>query len=509
VPTARSWTEPVGELGRCANDVGTLARFRLTGLRGRARFAPVAAVAVLGVISVAAAVVPALLPEQDISRRQVLSVLPDGLLGLLVVAVMSAAASGGGREILSREQAVAFPVSPITDHLGALLMTPLNTAWLLQTWSLLAAVSYGVTAGPALLPGLVAVLLWVLAATCLAQVLGWGVEWVRRGPYGVLLVRCATGVGAALVAAMVATHRVSSVLAHNPTGPVAAVVGVGATGRWLATVSVLLALLVVSVGVGAWAAGRVGLRPVREELRTEAAARPARPNPASDLVAMMRVDRAGVWRSVPMRRGMAVLSLVPGLVAVAGGIHWESLGVLPGLVASGGALLFGVNSWCLDGRGALWRDSLPVEARAVFASRVLVLVEVLLVSTTVTVLVASLRAGVPTRAQLVVVLCTAVVVTLQVVATALRWSVRRPHAVNLRSARATPAPPLAMVGYSARLAVSTTVTALVLTASASTWWLPLVVAVPFLAWSTGKLLLTASAWCDPSTRARVVAVVAS
>ena len=27
-------------------------------------------------------------------------------------------------------------------------------------------------------------------------------------------------------------------------------------------------------------------------------------------------------------------------------------------VAFGGALLFGVNTWCLDGRGALWRDSL-------------------------------------------------------------------------------------------------------------------------------------------------------
>jgi len=35
------------------------------------------------------------------------------------------------------------------------------------------------------------------------------------------------------------------------------------------------------------------------------------------------------------------------------------------------------------------------------------------------------------------------------------------------------------------------------------------VAVPFLAWSTGKLAITASAWSDPPTRSRVVAVVAS
>ena len=49
------------------------------------------------------------------------------------------------------------------------------------------------------------------------------------------------------------------------------------------------------------------------------------------------------------------------------------LTILPGLVASGGALLFGVNSWCLDGRGALWRDSLPVTPKRVFMSRVIVL----------------------------------------------------------------------------------------------------------------------------------------
>jgi hypothetical protein len=509
VPTARSWTEPLRELGRSAHDVGILARFRLAGLRGRARYAPLVALAVLGLVTVTAATLPALLPEQEVGRSDVLALLPDGLLGLLVVAALSAAASGGGREILSREQAVGYPVSPTTDHLGALLMAPLNIAWLLQAWSLVAAVSYGVAAGPSLLAGLVLVLLWLAAATCLAQAVGWGVEWVRRGPYGVLLVRSATGAVAVAGAVLVATRRVPSVLAHDPTRYVAEAVGDASTARWFATASALLGLVAGSLAVGAWAAGRVAARPAREELRAETASRPARPNPVSDLAAMMRVDRAGVWRSVPMRRGMTVLALIPGLAAVAGAMHWESLVVLPGLVASGGALLFGVNSWCLDGRGALWRDSLPVAPRAVFTSRVLVLVEILLVSTASTLLVASLRAGIPTPAELVVVLCAAVVVTLQVVATALRWSVRRPHAVNLRSARATPAPPLVMVGYSARLAVSTTVTALVLEASATTWWLPLLVAVPFLAWSTGKLAITASAWSDPSTRSRVVAVVAS
>ena len=81
---------------------------------------------------------------------------------------------------------------------------------------------------------------------------------------------------------------------------------------------------------------------------------------------MLRIDRAAVWRSVPLRRGLMVLALMPGAVALAGDLEWRMLTILPGLVASGGALLFGVNTWCLDGRGALWRDSLPVSPRLAF-----------------------------------------------------------------------------------------------------------------------------------------------
>ena len=101
-------------------------------------------------------------------------------------------------------------------------------------------------------------------------------------------------------------------------------------------------------------------RTPREELKVESGSHPARPLPASDLAVLRRIDRASVWRSVPMRRGLVVLALGPGLVALAGGMDWAQVLVLPALVVSGGALLFGVNAWCLDGRGALWRESLPV-----------------------------------------------------------------------------------------------------------------------------------------------------
>ena len=85
-----------------------------------------------------------------------------------------------------------------------------------------------------------------------------------------------------------------------------------------------------------------------------------------------------------------------------------------------------------------------------------VLVEVLLVASVGTVMLASLRAGLPSAAELAAVAAGALVVVFQVVSASLRWSVNRPFAVDLRSARATPAPPLVMVGYSARLALSTT-----------------------------------------------------
>ncbi len=224
----------------------------------------------------------------------------------------------------------------------------------------------------------------------------------------------------------------------------------------------------------------------------------------------MRTDRVSIWRSVPMRRGMVVLALLPGMVAVGGSFQWGELGIFPGLVASGGALLFGVNSWCLDARGALWRDSLPVTPRLAFFSRALVLLEILLVATLGTLVIASLRAGVPTVSELVAVGCATIVVTLQVVATSLRWSVAHPYAVDLRSARATPAPPLVMVGYSARLALTTTVTGLLFEVLAGAPWVfSVLLAVPFLVWSGVRLHRTAAAWADPGVRSRVIATVAS
>lgn len=521
--TARSSTDPgpatwrapatvAGETLRTTGDVGSLFRFRLSGLRGGARRAAPVALGVLVLITLATAVVPAFGPEYDVSRGDVMIVLPSAYLSVLVISIVSAATSGGGRELLPREQAVAFPVSPTTDHLGALLMAPLNIAWLLQCWVVVGATSYGIGARPTLVLALLPVFAWLFAATAMAQLLAWVVEWVRRGPHGALVVRGAAVLLVTGMAILIATDRLTGLLDDSPTLRVALGVLDGADGRvgpWLQLMAGLLVIATLALVLGGWTAGRVARRPTRDEVRLQSSSRPARANPASDLVALMRIDRTSIWRSLPIRRGLVVLAFFPGMVAVAGSFRWDTLGIFPGLVASGGALLFGVNSWCLDGRGALWRDSLPVSPRLAFGSRVVVLLEVLLAATAVTLVLASLRAGVPTASQLVSVLCAALVVTVQVVATSLRWSVRRPYAVDLRSSRATPAPPLVMVGYSSRLAVTTTLTGLLFNlASHAPWTWPLMMSVPLLLWSGVRLLRTARAWGDTGIRSRVIATVA-
>jgi hypothetical protein len=265
-------------------------------------------------------------------------------------------------------------------------------------------------------------------------------------------------------------------------------------------------LLLVTLGavlfgaVPAWLALR---RMPRDEARIETGSYQARSDARSDFWALVRVDRGSVWRSVPLRRGVAVLAALPGLIALGGALEWQMMTMLPGLVASGAALLFGINAWCLDGRGALWRDALPVSPSTVFAARTWVLLELLLVSSAITMLIAGLRAGVPTPAEITALLCTWVVVSLQVAGGAMRWSVTHPFAVDLRSARATPAPPLSMV--------STTITGLIFSGLALVpeWRYSVIFALPMALWSAWRLARVRTRWSDPVTRSLVVATVAA
>ena len=525
--TARYSTDLAGlllrvgdEAIRATADVRALVAFRAAAVRGRGRKVVRAALALIVVLTIAAAWLPAYLPgaagtpagQSRFTSQEAIVLLPSAYLGVLLISIISAASSGGGRELLARDQGVAFPVSPTSDHLGALVMAPLNIAWLLQSWTVLGATAFVI--GPHnLLAAQVPVMIWLFVATAIAQLFAWIVEWLRRVPHGVWVVRGVVVVLVVTMAVLIVTDEVVSLLDRSPTiGVILAALhgSEGAWGLWMQSVIGLLAMALTAVLLGAYVAHALARRVPRDELRVESSVHSRRVNPASDFMATLRVDRSGVWRSVPLRRGFAVLALLPGLVAVASALEWYMLNVLPGLVASGGALLFGVNAWCLDGRGALWRESLPVPPRLVFVTRVVVLLEVLLAAIAVALLLASLRAGVPTVAQVVAVLCSSLVVTFQVVSGSMRWSVRRPFAVDMRSARATPAPPLTMVGYSTRLALATTFTGMLfVAASSAAWHWSVLLAVAFLSLSLLRLSRTSAAWEQPETRSRVVTAVAS
>ncbi len=507
MPTAASWTE----VRRSTADVRHLLAFRTSTIR-RGRAVALGGGIFAG-LTAAAIVVPALLDgagtSEDYSRDAIL-LLPTAMAGLMALAIASAVASGGGRELLSREHAVAYPVSPTTDHFGALLLAPLNIAWLLQTWVLLAATSYGIDAG-SLAAAQIGMVVWVAAATAVGQLVAWTVEAIRRTDHGLAVVR---GIGLLL-----ATGAVLLQLSGNLAKSLDQlqtkwlVVGFieGFTPRWLASVGVELGILVLAVALGAIPAHLAARRPPRDELKVESGSYAARRLPRSSFAGLVRIDRGSIWRAVPMRRGVAVLAIGPGLVALAGNLTWSQMTILPGLVASGGALLFGVNSWCLDHRGGLWRESLPVSPAVVFGARAWVLTEFLLVASFTTMVLAGLRAGVPTAPELTALLCTWVVVVLQVVTAAMRWSSKRPFAVDLRSARATPAPPVVMVGYSTKLAVTTTLTSLVFSglAMVDVWQMSVIIALPFVTWSLVRMLRARDAWTDPVARARVVTTVAA
>lgn len=476
--TALSWPE----LRRAVADLGPLLRFRAATVR-RPRAAALALAVLVGV-SVVAATLPAVGPAPaDLGAW-----VRPALVAVVLAAVAGAVASGGGRELLARDPASVHPVAPVTDHLGALVLAPLSAGWLIQAWALLALVA--LTAGPAAQP---VTLAWLVAATALAQAVGWAAEWLRRRRVLAWLALPLAAVGV-LPAPLVARTIADGDPAH----------------RVLATLLLLLATAVLVGGGACLAVATARLAP-REEARRETRLHPARATPGTDLAMVRRIDRASVWRSVPLRRGTLFLGVAPGAVALAGGLEWSMLVLLPGLVASGCVLLFGVNLWCLDGRGLLWRESLPVSPRTVVLARGWVLAELLLGAGLLTLVLGAARAGRPTAAEALAVVLALVVVVGQAGSAALRWSAARPHAVDLRSARATPAPPLAMVGYSIRLAVATTLTGLLLGGLAGVGRVDLLLAAAavLLAVSALRIGWAARRWADPVRRAAVVAVVAA
>jgi hypothetical protein len=492
--------------------LAALLSLQLAALRGPARRRAALGVALLPALAVAAVVAGTIAPRQDVGSIALL--MPSAWLFFLVSAVVAAATGAGGRQLLTRDQSVAFPVSPAADHLGALLLAPLNIAWSVQTITLLALTAWVVGPLPGLWAALVLTAAWIAGCTSVAQAAGWMVELLRTTAVGVWAVRLlVAGLGAA-AAGVAITGHVADALDAAPTTSVVTAALAPAAGRawggWFVSLALITGVVCVSWYGGAWLLGLLQRRPALQQARGETRPRPRRPAPPTPLRAHLRVDHAGVWRSAPLRRGIAALGVIPGAAAAASGLDWSMVALLPGLVASGAGLLFGVNAFALDGPGALWRETLPGPPRTMFAARMLVIAEVCVAGAVVALAAAALRAGLPSAPQAVAVVGALVATTAQVVTRCARWSVDRPYAAALRETRDQPAPPAAMAGYSAHLAAATTGTGLLYTFLARNELTPTTVLLTsaFVFVAGRRLTLVARRWSTHSTRTRVLATVA-
>jgi hypothetical protein len=160
----------------------------------------------------------------------------------------------------------------------------------------------------------------------------------------------------------------------------------------------------------------------------------------------------------------------------------------------------------------MWLASLPGYGRIGFWSKAQVLGEVCLAAVGITLVAGSLRAGrLPTVGEAAALSACSVVVLLWVMATCMSLSVTRPHRADLRGPRDTPAPPGVMAAYSVRLAVSTTLIAVLFAglAEVASWHWSVLCALPFALLSLRRLVRAAAIWSRPVTQARVATVVSS
>jgi len=440
---------------------------------------------------------------------------PTAFLGFAVLSLVAPLAAGGGNELFPPEQLVAYPIRPATHFFESLLVAPLNLAWMSQFVLLFGITSFVTGTRPGLGLALVTTLVYVAMVTVAGQMAAWFLIGARQNLVGRRLVWAVTAAVVVGTVLVIRLHLGYAVLDHAPTRPVVSTVLAGGAHRysaWLSGTAALFALLLGGLWCGprvcAWALRRPGDRTRFRESRTQRRRPPAR----TALAMLVRVDRANVWRSAPLRRGLLVLAILPGLVAAGAALRWESVVLVPALVAAGAGLLYGVNMFCLDAGGATWLASLPHSPRVVIAAKTIVLAETIVGSCLVAAVAGVLRAtDPPTVADVTAMAGCLLSCSAIVLATCLRLSIRRPNRADLRGHRDTPAPPAAMAVYSVRLATVTTFVGLLfsLAAHQQAWAACVLLASGLIALSGLSIAHSLRRWDDPVVRSRVVAAVSN
>ncbi len=441
--------------------------------------------------------------------------LPTVLLAFAVMCAIAPLTAGGGFELLPAEHLVAFPIRSRTLFSASVLLTPLNLAWMMQVLALVALVAWRFGSTDLPLPAFVVLAAYVLMATVVGHSLAWWVSGVRRRRAGRWATWAAAAAAVGACAAVAFAGRITDLLDRSPTVSVAIGMVRGEEGSWpewlLRTAGLVLVTgLAWLLGARAcsWSLRRPGDASAADRADRVVRRRTSARSLARELAA---VDRASVWRSAPLRRGLLVLVLLPAAAALVAGMPWVSIVMLPPLLASGAALLFGVNAFCLDGSGAFFLASAPVDPALLLRSKMAVVTEVVLLAVLTSVVVASLRAGIPSAVELAAVVGSAVSCCAVVVGTCMRLSVERPHRADLRGPRDTPAPPGTMAIYSLRLALTATPIGLLFSilTLADQAWPAVLTTVAVVALAARSLRRSTRRWSDPHVRARVVATVAA
>ncbi len=482
----------------------------------RAQWGFLGLAAAVPVLCIGTVVLATLVPTQR--RFDVTLLTPTAYLSVAVLAVLAPLVAGGGNELFPPEQLSAYPVNSRTYYAAALALTPLNLAWVCQLVGLVGITTYVAGSGWHVLLPLVTCLAYIATVTVAGQALAWTLVGARARPGG-RLVTWLLGAGVATaVGVVLATGHTVSVLDSTPTTwvVVGALDGASTAGADLRNWALDTALLVLAGWVGVLLGRRAcdwSLRqPGQQSGEAETRQLRRRVDPTSARQARLAVDRASVWRSRSLRRGLLVLGVLPGVAAALADLPWSSLVLLPALVSAGAGLLFGVNAFCLDGSGAIWLGSLPGDARTALRAKGQVIAEVCGVAVVIAVLAGSVRLGRwPGATELLAMLACAVVSVTRVVATCLQLSVTHPYRADLRGPRDTPAPPGVMAAYSVRLAVSTTFIAIwfSLVSELPDWRYPILLAVPLLLLTARRLVAVDARWQDAAVRADVVGRVAS